>query len=99
MISRHAEMRMRKLAILLALAIAAPSLACADDYLKPYTLTAADAAAINKRRPGDWIPRVTAGDVFAVDKDGLVHIPTMAAGTQGGWVAIEDLQPKAPARP
>jgi hypothetical protein len=32
-----------------------------------HTLTEADAARINQRRPSDWLPKVKAGDVLAVD--------------------------------
>ena len=43
-----------------------------------HVLTAAEAAAINARRPSDWSPHhLVAGDVFVIDRDGI-HIPTSA---------------------
>jgi len=65
----------------------------------PYELTAADAAAINLRRPADWIPyRVSDSDVYAIDGYGLIHIPTLApADPYSGveTVFLEDLEPRA----
>jgi hypothetical protein len=70
--------------------------AAAGGELTPYTLTAADAVAINARRPADWNPyRVSAGDVFAIDKFQLLHVPSFSPDGLGGFVAIEDLEPIA----
>ena len=79
-----------KIAVLLFLGMI--GVAHADD-LKPYTLTAADAAAANARRPDDWVPhRVTAGDVFAIDGYHLIHIPTVIPTKEGGEAAFVDLE-------
>jgi hypothetical protein len=65
-------------------------------------MPAADAAAINARRPVDWIPyRVSAGDVFSIDGYGLIHLPTMGLGDPKlgiEWTFIEDLEPQAAAQ-
>jgi hypothetical protein len=64
--------------------------------VKPYQLTAADAAAINARRPTDWIPyHVSAGDIFRINSMGAILIPTIAPATDGSEVAFEDLEPIA----
>jgi hypothetical protein len=85
-------------AVLLVAALAMP--AGAEDalmwQLHPYALTAADAASINARRPADWSPsHVSAGDVFTIDEQGLIHIMSMAAAVGGGLMIIEDLEPQA----
>lgn len=89
---------MRTLAIL-AVLLAAP--AAAQEF-SPYTLTPADADAINARRPSDWFPIVQAGDVFLLDPLDLIHIPTLAGTTPGStldgvpvnWMYMEDLEPR-----
>jgi hypothetical protein len=101
---RAAMIKRTILALAALVALAAP--AAAQDALMPqvhpYALTAADAAAINARRPADWIPyRVTAGDLFAIDGYGLIHIPTMgpadpSVGIEAAF--IEDLEPRATVR-
>jgi hypothetical protein len=81
-------------AVLLAAVVVTLSAALAsaqEQHL--YTLTDADAARINARRPSDWLPIVKAGDVFAIH-DGLVIIPTIAPAAGGPtYVAVEDLEP------
>jgi hypothetical protein len=67
-----------------------------DRTLKPYVLNAADAKAINARRPPDWQPHVKAADHFAIDTHGLIHIPTMAPiGPSHSLMATEDLELRA----
>jgi hypothetical protein len=67
-----------------------------DRTLKPYVLNAADAKTINARRPPDWQPHVKATDRFAIDADGLIHIPTMAPiGPGHSLMATEDLELRA----
>jgi hypothetical protein len=83
---------------LLALSCAASAWAqnvAAPPYtVKPYQLTADDAAAINARRPADWIPyHVTAGDIFRIDSMGSILIPTIAPTADGAETALEDLEP------
>jgi hypothetical protein len=76
----------------LALAIGAAP-AWAQDGT-PYTLTEADAVAINARRPPEWNPHhVSAGDVFEIDTLGLIHIPSTSPTADGGEWTIEDLEP------
>ncbi|HTC04888.1 MAG TPA: hypothetical protein VK749_15905 [Xanthobacteraceae bacterium] len=78
--------------------IAAPALAqdAAPSYtVKPYTLTEADAAAINLRRLPEWNPHhVSAGDVFEIYTAPImaVIIPTTGPATGGGTVTFEDLE-------
>ena len=81
-------MRTLVVAILTAVSLA-PARAQTPQF---HILTAAEAAAINARRPSDWSPHhLAAGDVFVIDRDGI-HIPTIAAN-YGSYVIIEDLEP------
>ena len=85
--------RMRTIAAaLLLVAFATPASA---QQTQPYALTAADAAAINARRPPDWSPsHVSAGNVFTIDARGLIHIPTTElVGNDTAF--LEDLEPQA----
>jgi hypothetical protein len=80
----------------LALVIAPYAAYAQEAQLHPYELTAADAAAINARRPPDWSPmHVSAGDVFTIDEQGLIHIPTIAPAVGGGLIYIDDIAQKA----
>jgi hypothetical protein len=78
------------------LALAAVWAEANDRTLKPYVLNAADAKAINARRPPGWQPHVKAADHFSIDADGLIHIPTMAPiGPGHSLMATEDLELRA----
>lgn len=91
--------RLLRRAILLAATVCiwtAPLGAQPADTLAPYTLTEADAAAINLRRPPSWSPsHVSAGDVFEIDLWGNIIIPSLERRSCADCAEfmIEDLEP------